>query len=186
MQTKNFIRLKTLIFVISLFCFSNLTQAEKQTSENHAKGAHNFFTQYLINLNRLISEPENKDALLESAKDMSYPSILISAKGNQLVANDESFLMKSNTSFAKYLSRQGVDKINWEQISLQPLGEKTFIASNIANLINQQGEIMQRISSTYLIHFRNGQWRIFSRIQHPVTDRIQALSINFPYLGKEH
>jgi hypothetical protein len=110
--------------------------------------------------------------LKASAEDISYPAVLISPKGNKLIATEPSFVKKSNLGFLNYLAKQGIARISWQKIELKKLGNHVIIASNVANLLNQQGEQVSQTSGTYLMHKHQGSWKIYSRIQHPIEDRI--------------
>ncbi len=181
-KTGSMLALLLVLFIIANSSFANDgKQTSNVVNQKTYQQVSLFLERYLEHFNSILKDSSDAQALQGSAEDMSYPAVWISNKGNRLIAAQPDFVKQRNAGFLNYLAQQNVQAIRWEKISLKRLGEKTVIASNVANLIDHAGNVTQRISSTYLLHLEQNQWRIFSRIQHPVEHRIKSLDYSKSY-----
>lgn len=176
MKTSLVHNIKIFALFIIVSCGALTSKAPSAAENEGFKQAKQFLNQYIEHFNLLLKNPNDVNALKASAEDISYPAVLISPKGNKLIATEPSFVKKSNLGFLNYLAKQGIARISWQKIELKKLGSHVIIASNVANLLNQQGEQVSQTSGTYLIHKHQGRWKIYSRIQHPIEDRINLNS----------
>ncbi|MGX5172667.1 hypothetical protein ACUR5C_01405 [Aliikangiella sp. IMCC44653] len=168
--------IKFLLILILLSSGFSVCHAQRTNDDAAIKEVNLFLNQYINHFNQLLNNPNDLSALQASAENISYPAVLINAKGNKLIATKPSIVKEGNLGFLNYLSKRGITQINWQVVEIKPLGKNVYIASNIANLLNKSGEKISQTSGTYLLHRQESRWKMFSRIQHPLEDRILLAS----------
>lgn len=150
----------TLLSLLFLFSF-------KSYAAGHDASLDEFLEHYISAYNQYLNAGDNADIAVVS-DHFFEPAMQIPPRGAPLVSPTREVLGKNFSFFLGMLKEKGAVKLEWEKIQLVQVGENNAIASNIARVLDENGKVVDRRSSTYSIYKSGDGWKIAMIQSHPV------------------
>lgn len=144
------------ILLLSSTCLNDAVaeaSAEVQATE--------FFEQYIGLYNQRFGHPERSDMFREEmARLMFEPLLQVPPKGAPRVHESRQAFVKNLEGFVSQLEKLGVVELKYDQIQLHRLTANKLIANNIGHGLNENGDVVYKTISLYLLFRADEQWQL--------------------------
>ncbi len=119
-----------------------------------------FFTDYVTSYAKYFDKKQGGDIsiVLDHFADQT---LQVPPNVAPRLADGHAVLGKGFSFFLNSLDKKGAAGIRWEKVQYVKLGQNHALASNIANVYNQDGAVIDRRSSVYSLYKYEDGWKIF-------------------------
>ncbi|WP_100657962.1 hypothetical protein [Alteromonas flava] len=144
-----------------VFCLAIFSLASNATSQYH-QGIDALFTNYMLKYNDFITNGTLRQDLPLYHENVTFvdannpPSTVSAATMDERV---ERFLLN--------LKKDGVARVAWDSVDIQPLAENLALVRNVAIRFKPDGSVFNRVGATYMIQQSEQGWRIAAFSVHP-------------------
>lgn len=157
--------MKYVICLLYLIFISNpCSSSTSDNSEALRQQANDFFHGYINHLNLYLSGEDLQAVKNKTSQDIRLPSLVIQPNGNLSQFKEQEQVVKGFTAFLEQIKAQGVKQIQWQKMDLKSINDYAVVANNTAQLIDDQGKIIQTIKAVYVLHRAENDWAIVLRI----------------------
>ncbi|MCC2616522.1 hypothetical protein LJ739_09745 [Aestuariibacter halophilus] len=113
------------------------------------------FANYMEKYNHYIQHGE-----LNREPDLYHAQVMLMSPSGSPNVVTSAVLYDQVQGFLDRLKGQGVASVNWESVSVKPLGENMAVVSNVAVRYRDDGSVHNRVGATYFVSKLADQWRI--------------------------
>ncbi len=148
------------LILISFPCYSAHSDKENTLKEQ----ALDFFNHYITNLNDYLSDKDLSAVKNKTIHDIHLPSHVIQPNGKLTQLKEQDQVIKGFTAFLEKNKSLGVTQIKWQQMDIKSINDFAVVANNTAQMLDDQGKIIQTVKAVYVLHRSKDDWAIVLRI----------------------
>lgn len=161
--------LKYTIAALLCGCFTFSTQPQSEplkpqtntSASQEVKNIEAFFEAYMAKYNHYISQNEFK-----SQPYLYHDSIMVmSSSVKPYVIDAEAFYVQTQR-FLDNLEKQGVRRIDWDDVNIKILDKNLAMSSNTAVRYDENNAVFNRVGVTFMLRKQESEWRITSFTVH--------------------
>jgi hypothetical protein len=124
-----------------------------------------FFANYISSYTTYLSSDGEPD-IANITVHFNEPSMQVPLRGAPRVSTTRAELGTGFTRFLALLKSKGATKLEWDKIQLVSLSDNTAIASNIARVLDKNGNLLEKRSSIYSLYKSPEGWKIAMSQSH--------------------